>query len=105
MNRTIEQWAKMNPTAAVYEQSLAAVYHAFKDAQQDIATLAATAQRINAHNMKQAVIIADLQIYQEKMKAILKDIAYPKKGSVAESMNICDAANIIQNSFELEYLK
>jgi hypothetical protein len=41
----------------------------------------------------------------KKMKAVLKRIAYPRRGTEDETMDIIDAAGIIQNIFTLEQLE
>jgi len=83
MTRTIEQWKGCEPKAMAYEMSNAAIYNAFVDAKADI---------------------LELQRKCEGMKAILSKIAYPRRGTEDESLDIQKAAEIIQSQFTVEQL-
>ncbi len=74
MKRPLESWANCDPDA-MSRMSEGAIYYALSDAKADIL----------------------------KMAALLKRIAYPKRGSADEQMDIFHAAEMIQAEMPREF--
>jgi hypothetical protein len=84
MRRKIKQWRKCSPQSMAYNQSDAAKFYAFQDAQADILQL-------NAEN--------------QRLRDILRQIAYPKRGTEEESATLQGFADMIQATYTLEQLE
>jgi hypothetical protein len=84
MKRTYQQWIDCNPKVMAQEMSQAAQQFAFEDAKADILYLA-------HENLM--------------MKDILREIAYPRRGTVECENSIQDYANYIQANYTLEELE
>lgn len=83
MKRTIEQWKNCSPKAMATDMSDAAKCFAFEDAKADILELHAIAGRF---------------------KDLLRQIAYPRRGTEEENMDIFAAAKLIQSNFTIDEL-
>lgn len=83
MKRTIDQWAGCHPPIMT-KQSETAIRFALEDAKADILELHAEVQRI---------------------RGILRVIAYPRRGTGEEAWDIQEVANLIQSIYTLEQLK
>ena len=84
MNRKIEHWKLCSPQAMAYNQSDAAKFYAFQDARADI---------------------LELDEENQRLRDILRQIAYPKRGTAEESATLQDFADLIQSTFTLEQLE
>jgi hypothetical protein len=83
MKRSIDRWRNCDPSAMAHEQSDAAKQYAFEDARQDI---------------------LELHAENERFKALLKLIAYPRRGTDDERHDIFSIAELIQSAYTSEQL-
>lgn len=83
MKRKISQYEKSSP-AAMARMSEAAIFYAFEDSRADILEL-------NAEN--------------QRLRVILRQIAYPRRGTAEESMTLQGFADTIQATYTLEQLE
>lgn len=84
MRRKVEQWRDCSPAAMADQMSRAAIFYAFQDAQADILELDAENQRL---------------------RDILRQIAYPKRGTAEEKMSLQEFADMIQQTYTLDQLQ
>lgn len=84
MKRKLEQWKNCNPKTMADDMSNAAIFYAFQDAQADILEL-------NAEN--------------QRLRDILRQIAYPKRGTREDAMSLIGFAEMIQQTYTLEQLQ
>jgi len=84
MRRKIQQWQDCSPAAMADQMSKAAQFYAFQDAQADILELDAENQRL---------------------RDLLRQIAYPKRGTSEEVMSLQEFADLIQQTYTLDQLE
>ena len=84
MERKIEGWRRCSPQAMAYEMSRAAQYYAFKDAQS---------------------YIIELHEENQRLREILRQIAYPRRGTCEETMSLQDFAEHIKATYTIEQLE
>ena len=84
MKRKLSQYKNASPEAMAYRMSDAAKFYAFQDSRADILELAAEIQRL---------------------RNILRQIAYPKRGTAEESSTLQEFADTIQATYTLEQLE
>ena len=84
MKRKLSQWQGCDPNTMAYKMSDAAKFYAFQDAKADILEL-------NAEN--------------QRLRDILRQIAYPKRGTAEESATLQDFADMIQATYTVDSLK
>ena len=84
MKRNISRWVKCDPDAMAREMSVGARAYAFEDAKSDILEL----HRDNV-----------------RLRDILRQIAYPKRGTSEESASLQNFADLIQQTYTIEQLE